>query len=58
MLTAKEKLSAKAAAKLDLATTIAALALVAATFTAADVVRAPPLDHISTYPSRHSITMP
>jgi hypothetical protein len=38
MLTSKEKLSAKATAKLDLATAIAALLLVAATFTAADVV--------------------
>jgi hypothetical protein len=38
MWAAKEKLSAKAMAKLDLATTIAALSLVAATFIVADLV--------------------
>ncbi len=38
MLTAKEKLSAKPSAKLELATTIAALSLFAATFIGADIV--------------------
>jgi hypothetical protein len=38
MLTSKENSSAKATAKLDLATTIAALSLFAATFIGADVV--------------------